>query len=730
MHSVDEITRAIQEQDKLLHNKTSANEFHYTASSDGITEDELSYNQVVSSISHSLHNDSKKRRQQRNSTASSNGGLIDPTVCHVKRGVIMMPIEMTIPNNGNIESADSSAAATPSYTMTESNVALYAAFPPPFPMNKNECVTDIDSDEYMRNQAGQRFIQYSGFYGAAGSTSATKFRQGFAETLLSLNYRFPALLPIPTPSLQRRSRQSFTDALVVGDVHSNLQFGSTSQLSLGGTLSSLDGTSHLRIDVSNPFTDTYHKTNSKRRRDMSILQLYPRRRDCTLSASRDLVVFAQPLSVHLMTKVSPATRYGRFQLGYFNFMVTSLQDATIENTSGKEAISKSKVSLCIGYGEPSPGGEALRTSQLITSSHVHSRDCGIDMRKSDLTRSGSCSGGARIALDLEQPVSPSQTCQSTIEYHHTGNALSLGTMLMRTSATSKLASIGVGIRHTFANIFNFGSQWWTNGVTSWIFQIQRGETRIVVPITIHPNAVTTWESFLRLSYASLATIVVDTLVSELLCDEISKLRLKFLSFLLGEESVMSSRALLTDRLDKIKAREEESSSLRMQLMSKAREEALRQTELMKRQAKKTVKKEEQQDGLVILNAVYGVLDNETGEWLKASTKSTSNMHMMDATTQLQFWTESSALHMSSVSKQHCLGFYDVLSCVSEEDWTKQDSSKKDATPGIIQRMKNILELRKHAEDRRDLVAVLRVRYKWAGQEFVKVFNDEDKIDLP
>jgi len=105
---------------------------------------------------------------------------------------------------------------------------------------------------------------------------------------------------------------------------------------------------------------------------------------------------------------------------------------------------------------------------------------------------------------------------------------------------------------------------------------------------------------------------------------------------------------------------------------------------------------------------------------------------MNATTQLQFWTESSALHMSSVSKQHCLGFYDVLACVSEEDWRKPEVDSKDASKqGLLQRLRNGLGISNSKDNsRRDLVAALQVRYKWAGQEFVKIFHDEDAVDLP
>eukprot|EP00985_Skeletonema_marinoi_P019450 scaffold11146_cov144-Skeletonema_marinoi.AAC.8 len=720
MNVGDKGARAIQDHDKLLkievdkiHDKwNQVNDFDQQQHNGPVER----YDQVVSSVthqssSHSVRQGGGQRRRfhhgYNNLHNDNDAGTIGPTVCHIRRGLVVMPIEMTITDDAS--SGGSSAA--PSYSMRQSNVALYAAFPPPLP-----CAAGWVDDEFEMIQVKKRLKQYSGFYGAVGTTSATLFGQGYADTILSLNYRFPTLLCIPV-----RNRQTYA---ILGNLRSNLHFGPTTKLSMGGTVSSLDGTTNLRLDTCNPFSGSFSN------REKGILHLHPQRRDYTLSVSRDFVTCSNPIRVHLMTKIRPTRRFERFHFGYFNVVVTSSQGTTNKNRSSNEVTPKSKISMCAGYGEPSQGGEALWMSQLTSSSDVHSRDCGINIHKTDFTTSGS-NGGARVKLDLEQPLSQSQSCQSTIEYHHVGQALSLGTLLTRTFASSKLASVGVGIRHTFGNIFNVGSKWWNGGVTSWIFLIQRGETRIVVPIKIHPIEVTTWDSVLQICYASLATILVDTLVAELLCDEISKLRLKFLKFVLGEDSVMRSHSLLADRRDKRKVQEDESRWIRLQLISKAREEALCQSDLMKRRAINAMKKEEHQDGLVILNAIYGVLDNETGKWIETSDKSASKLHMMDATTQLQFWVESSALHMSGVSKQHCLGFYDVAACVSEEDWRKSEVDSKDVSNlGLFQRLRNIVGMSNSMDNRRDLVAALQVRYKWAGHEFVKMFHDEDTIDLP
>ena len=661
------------------------------------------------SLSQSVFHSGKRRRRifhhgyygNHHSENNDNGSVsIDPTASYIRRGLVVMPIEMTIANDKSSSAGESSAA--PSYSMKQSNVALYAAFPPPPLYTKR-----ID-EEFETIQVKKLLKQYSGFFGAVGTTTATLFGQGYADTILSLNYRFPALLPIFNYS-------------TTGSLHSNIHFGQVTKNSLGGSITSLDGKTNLRLDTFNPLLDTYIN------RQKGISQLNPQQRDCTITISRNFTASSSsPICLHLMTNISP-----RMHFGYFSIVMTS-KKVTANKNANNNNNKCFTMSLCVGYGE---GGDALSMSRLTSSSDVHSRDCGINIHKTDSTTSYGSNrshGGARIKLDLEQQLSQSQTCQSTIEYHNAGQALSFGLMCNRAFVSSKLASVGVGIRHTFENIFSTGSKWWTRGVTSWIFQIQRGETRVVVPIKICPVEVTPWDSVVRLCYASLATIVVDTLVAELLCDEISKLRLRFLKFVLGEESVMQSYSLLADRQEDSKAQEDESRWHLLQQISKAREEALRQRDLMKRQASIAMKKEEQLGGLVIIAATYGVLDNITGEWIDTSDKNASKLYFMDVTTQLQFWTESSALHMTSVSKQHCMGFYDILASVSEEDWRrKPDVDSKDLPrPGLFQRLRNVFGVSNQRDNRRDLTAALQVRYKWGGEEFVKIFHDNDEVVLP
>ena len=632
------------------------------------------------------------------------GGGSNAACHHIRRGVIMMPIEMTIPERSlspPSSNTTSNSTFTPTYSIKQSRVSLYAAFPPPPPIISHGS-TNNNSGQYENEtiikQAKKRLKQYSGFHGAVGTNSESFFGQGYSETMLSLNYRFPTVFSIP--SMRRNSSSSrFTrrnaDHYLMGGLNYNILFGPMTYMSLGGTLSSLDGMTNVHIGVTNPFHDIVHiNPGLEEREKRDILHLHPKRRGYTISMTRD------SLRVRLITNITPSIWYNP----YFNLTITN------NETMNEVTTSRPKVSFCAEYGQP--------FQPLLMSLPSSSSDCGMER---DFV---SGSNGATVKLNVEQTLSSSQACQCSVQYHHVGQALSLGTVFTRTFDSSKLTSVGVGIRHTFGNIFKYRD----GGLTSWLFQIQRGETRMVVPITIYPTAVTSWGSFIRILYATMASIVVDTLVKELICNELSNLRISFLKFAMGEECVKSYSQDVDGRYNAKNALENETRLLQLQMITNAREEALRQSALMKRQASNAMKREEQQDGLIILNAVYGVMDNDTGEFIDV--KSSSKFHMMDATTHLQFWTESSSLHMAAVSKKHCLGFYDVMAFVSEDDW-KQSSNEVGSDEALPMKwLKKIVGMSNPVQNRRDLVAVLQVKYKWASQVHNKLFYDEEAIDLP
>mmetsp|Transcript_31916 Transcript_31916/g.67099 ORF Transcript_31916/g.67099 Transcript_31916/m.67099 type:complete len:485 (+) Transcript_31916:780-2234(+) len=409
--------------------------------------------------------------------------------------------------------------------------------------------------------------------------------------------------------------------------------------------------------------------------------------------------------------------------------------------------SRPKLSLTLGYGKPLAGDEALWISNAMPS--VESQQCNNVCNSAvhhnyanddKATVSASSVYSAKVKLDVEQQLSTSQSCHGTVEYCHTGQVFSFGTMAMRTFSSSRFSRLGVGLRHSFGNIFSDYGPWWKHGSTSWLFQLERGDVCFLVPVTIFPLAPTAWDSLLRIWYASLASIVVDVIVGELLCGVTSKLRLSFFKLLLGEEKVGEMISPVADNDDMDKEQDFGEEYWLQQQLSKAKEDTLRQVNLMVRQAKAMTKKEEEQGGLRIVKAVYGVMDDESREWIRRKERNADSTnvdellwHTMDATTQLQFWVTDSHLHLPAVSKKHMLGFYDMLAFVSEDEWaqSKQGNREGDKISYAFPRSWNWWKEKHWAvENKRNLVVVLSVRYRLDDKMYDVMLYDDDAVDLP
>ena len=106
----------------------------------------------------------------------------------------------------------------------------------------------------------------------------------------------------------------------------------------------------------------------------------------------------------------------------------------------------------------------------------------------------------------------------------------------------------------------------------------------MVPVTIVLRACTVRNLLTGMFYASLASVVADVLVSELLCGLTSELRRSFLRRILGEEWV-GRTACVADKDAEERA--------------EAREAASRQVWLMKRQTDAATAKEEKCEELVV-----------------------------------------------------------------------------------------------------------------------------------
>jgi len=229
----------------------------------------------------------------------------------------------------------------------------------------------------------------------------------------------------------------------------------------------------------------------------------------------------------------------------------------------------------------------------------------------------------------------------------------------------------------------------------------------------------------------MTSIVFDIIVSELLCGVTSKLRLRFLKILLGKE--MNDKASLSYQSDIEKEQGEKENWLLQEQLFKVKEHTARQVYLMAKQANAATKREEEQGGLVIVKAVYGVMDNTSRQWIQYRDTKTNKMmnHTMKATTQLQFWVINSSLHLPAVSKKHMLGFFDLLAFVSDDEWEMQPTNQKEGNTRIHsfqEWWKEMLVGTK--QKRRDLVVVLSIQYKWNNKLYQVMYHDNEAVDLP
>jgi len=656
--------------------------------------------------------------------------LIDPTISHVKRGMILLPVNMTLPTHYGTKEKISKDSNAPTYSIDQSRISLFTSFPPPPTIVQPRSLEGY-SDEDLK-QAKQRLKQHLGYYLAAGVTSATKHDEGYSDSILSMNYRIPTLISWPPLISGYNSKRH---QYLVSDMHYNLHVGSSTKAFVGTTLQTLDGKTHLRFDMGNPFYNISSSTqNGGRVRRMqkntsSMITSPSLQSDYIISASHD---FNNSLHANWLMKIAPSPPliFSPTNISSSSTSPIHMQhmNLTLSNMTGMSNRLLPKLTLTLGYGMPLTGGEALWMSNIKPGRGeeepiTHHNCIGNKSSVSSVYSSN-------VKLEIEQDVSSTQTGHSTVEYCHTDQLFSLGTIFTRTFLSSRYARLGVGMRHTFGNIFE-NSEWWKQGTTSWLFQLERGDVRLLIPVTIYPIATTAWDSLVRIIYVSLTSIVVDIIVSELLCGVTSTLRLRFLKILLGKELVDKNSSSPNFEIEKEQEEKENWLQQQHQLV-KVQEHTARQVNLMKKQARVATKREEDQGGLVIIKAIYGVMDNTSRQWIQyRDTKSDMMMnHTMKATTQLQFWVTNSSLHLPAVSKKHMLGFYDLLAFVSDDEWEIQHTIQKESNT------RNSLfgwwkeELVGTKQNRRDLAVVLSIQYKWNNKLYQVMYHDDEAVDLP
>lgn len=649
----------------------------------------------------------------------------DSSIAHVNGGLICLPATYEYAIDRDTSSSPSDPSNPPTLSIgqsTSSNVAvassssvtLYASFPPPpIVMSSSYDSSNHDAMTNGLNIARRQLHRQKGIHlTGVGITSVTtptrrgRLKQlGYSNAMVSFGYRIPSLIhcwpTTTTTTTGQQTRRITRRSIMIGDVHCNIYTGTEKKsYSMGTTLTTLEGRTRLMFDISDPLSK--HRVP----------------RDCTFFASHDFGRI--PLSLRASCTARMTTVHHRQRsnanMNIFQHFNVSLSTRNNSNITY----------LSLGYGVPQSIMESSQSMSILSQQKDD-----INLGPAVIYHNGLSNiaasklySSACVKVGMEHHLHPStrSCCRGSIEYLHAGQIVSFETMLIRSFSSSTFSRSGVGIRHSFVG--------WTRGTTFWLFQLERGGVRFLVPVSIIPsNSSTMWDSFIGLCYASLVSIVVDMIVSELLCGVTSGLRLYFLKLLLGSK-----------RVDEIVSIDEVyTNELKDDRAENAKNDALRQVQLMTRQANIIYKKEDERGGLVIVKALYGVMDSNTRQWIRCSAgqrRGAENtdeyvLNKMDVATQLQFWVTDSSLHLPQQSKRHLLGFYNVSAFISEDEWTIQQSTEC-IIPSTYSR---VLEWYKEkiwfkSRKTKDLIVVLSIRYKYRNKMYDVMFYDDESVDSP
>lgn len=151
---------------------------------------------------------------------------------------------------------------------------------------------------------------------------------------------------------------------------------------------------------------------------------------------------------------------------------------------------------------------------------------------------------------------------------------------------------------------------------------------------------------------------------------------------------------------------------------KIKRDAMQQQKLMKGPADAKRKSETDKNGLVILNAVYSVLNGDS----------------IDVTDSLMFWVTRSSLFLPSVPKSNMLGFYDVRRTSNndlDDDFLDQSFSIISFLDDLRRRFLRMFVVRDEQKIHIDTASpTLLVRYRFKGSLYEITANDEDELILP
>ena len=268
------------------------------------------------------------------------------------------------------------------------------------------------------------------------------------------------------------------------------------------------------------------------------------------------------------------------------------------------------------------------------------------------------------------------------------------------------------------SIFSTGIQMDSFQGLSWLFKWQRGDVCINIPIQLSSIILggsgsysnSTVEKILYCvssTYIGFLSFAIDSIVGDLVRRSIHQIN--------GSTTNSSDES----KNGKGKEGENLTSSLSIE---KEKKDAESQMQLMKRKAIINKKNEEEKGGLVIVEAVYGVEGGES----------------MDVSIQLQFWVSDSRLLLTSNSKSHMLGFYDVTkgSQITSTSSVSDDATNDKKTIPILHLYGlSALWDSWRSDDNKNSkkenqVAFLMIRYEFNGTLYEICVLDNEAISLP
>lgn len=246
---------------------------------------------------------------------------------------------------------------------------------------------------------------------------------------------------------------------------------------------------------------------------------------------------------------------------------------------------------------------------------------------------------------------------------------------------------------------------------SWVFAWTEGDCTLRVPILISRTASTAMDFYRQQSFQFLYLSLLSRIIQDII------------------GSMFPPSSETNDE------RPHEQVSLRSR-QQKARKDALQQQSFMARQARIRMKAEKDQNGLIILRAIYYIRDKS---------ESLNDENSFDVTVPIQFWVNDSKLQLFEVSKRgSMLGFYDITAFVSSDEGPSEDFEKTSANNSARKSDKNWmgrmlsllwdrnnqspLQTSAHAEE--PPTAALAVWYTYGGSEYNHIFGDDEEILLP